>query len=173
MPNVKTTANFSAFLSWSQLDTNNFSKAYDSGLVGSNIALINETGVNTDFAVNAPWHTDDVLSSGGTKIIDLMALPRDIFGETVTITMSKVRGLIVKNKSTISGETFTVSVTGSQGFSDLFGGNPYSIPVHPGSSVVFCNAIDGWDIDNTNNLIFLNDGGAGCDYSVALIGISG
>ena len=169
---VITTANFSNLLSWAVIDTNTHSRVVDIGEVSSDVSFVNYTG-SIPVSINSIWYESGILSSGGSHKVDLLAMSRDVFGEPVAISMSKIHAVIIKNASQVIGEDFSVAATGSTPFNDIFGGGNYIVPVYPASALGFNNPLSGWDVDGTNNELFLVDGGQGCSYEIAVIGISG
>lgn len=169
---TKTTANFATILSWSQIDTNTFSRVCDLGEVSTDLAFMNYTG-SIPSSIDSVWYETGVLPSGGSVKIDLQALSRVVFGETVTISLNRVMGLIVKNVNQTDGDVFSISTTGSNPFSDIFAGEEYTVPIYPAASLGFTKPTSGWAVTGANNEIFLDDGGQGCSYEIGIIGFSG
>ena len=168
---IQTTGTLSASIAWSQVDTNTYSRTTDSGSIACSLSIADGSG---NSQANCIWTDTDTIPSGGTVQIDLLSLPRDIFGETATITFSRVRGLVFKNAETTAGRYFSIAATGLNAFTDPFAGGSGGMPVQPSCALPLFNSIAGYTVGTGNRYIYLEDtSGHGCSYSVALIGVSG
>jgi hypothetical protein len=168
---INTTANIQSAIQWTQLDTKTLTKVSDIGSVGSDNALLNGNG---NEQVNLIWHDVLTLPSGGTETINLISLVRTIFGQDVSVGFTNVKGIAIKNQSEDIGAYITITASGGAPFSEMFGGDSGTAIVHPKCAVNFSNIIEGWDVDGTNSLFYINDvGGSGVTVEIAVVGTSG
>ncbi len=168
---VTTTGNLNATISFVQLDTQNLSRISDVGSVSVDVSLPDGTG---EQEINAIYHLSGVLPSGGSYTIDLLNLPREIFEEEVSVSFTKVRGIIIKNKSEVAGHNISVAATGVNSFTDLFNGGSGNFPVFPKYAFNQAKPLDGWTISNSNRyLAILDTSGHGTAYDLCIVGNSG
>lgn len=165
---ITTYSNLNCTLAWSQVDQQTLTKINDSGRVASDITFTDGSGSG---AVNAVWHYSGVLPSGGSVTFDFQALSRTIFEETASIGFSKIRAIIIKNKSETAGEHITVAATGTTPFIDLFSGTGAYV-IHPTAALPAANPLHGWTITSSNRKLSIADSsGQGVAYEIAVVGV--
>lgn len=154
-------------IEWSQLEISSLSNTRDIGEVGSDVTvdhpLVLESG---DF--NAIFHSAGILPSGGSTVIDLTALSQEIFGETVNVNMSRVKGICIESRPTISG-FLSICSTGTGMWLAPFGQAVSGYPVYTSWVAAYPS---GWAIGTDKKLI-LKDSGMGIPYSICVVGSSG
>lgn len=170
-------------LSWSQKDyasgnTSNYMS--DAGSFLYNRTWASGTGTSGQVAsgysaVGQVWSEQNTLASGGFKTYDMTALPGSVFGTSYNEAMSNVRLVYVENISTASGYDIVIRATGTNGFTNLFGGTPSStgeLRLGPKSPFVYANYYTGFPVSATNKFLSVNDiGGSGATYRIGIMGI--
>ena len=168
---ILTTGTVQAGLNWAQVDNQPLTHIADIGGVYTDNNLTDGSGTEQ---VNMLWHDVLTLPSGGSTYLNLQSLTRTLFGKTVTVGFQTVRCIAVKNQNEDSGAYFTITASGSNGFTSIFSGATGKAPVHPKCSIVFPNVIDGWAVSAGSRQIEINDaGGSGCVFEISVIGVSG
>ena len=125
---------------------------------------------NDDNQAEAVWHVEDqVLLDGNSTTLDLTALTRTILGDTVTVTLLTVKGLLIVNQSTTGGQ-LVVGDAATDEWSAPFGADGDQVTVPLDSPVLLSNRQSGWAVDNSNRNLKLTASGGDVTYSIAMVG---
>lgn len=119
----------------------------------------------------AAWQPDggeQTLLNGATSTLDLTALTRALFDDTLSLTLVTVRAILITNTGT-SG-TLVVGGAGTNEWSEPFGADGDLVEVPAGSPMILSNLRTGWDVDNSNKNLKLAASGGDVTYEMAIIG---
>lgn len=119
------------------------------------------------------WHDTRTLATATNDDLDLNALTNSIFGSPVTINFAKVKAIIIKNKSTTSGDELKVGAAGTNPFVGPFAGVTTAIvEVGADSVLVLTSLKDGWTVTGgSSNVLRINNPNAGSvTYDIVIIG---
>lgn len=132
-----------------------------------NMALANGTGADQ---ANQIWSDTRTLTSGSSETLDLNASLTNAVGESVTFT--KVKGIIIKNKGTT---TLSIGAAAATQFVAPFGSATDLIKIPPGGIFVL-TAPDASGFacaaGASDSLKIANSAGASIDYDIVLIGVN-
>ena len=124
-------------------------------------------------SVNTFFHERIALTSGADRTIDLQSLTTNLFGTSITITLTGVKQVFLQNTATGVGQNLHLLSTGTNSNSNIFNGSGNFI-VYPNSVFHITNFVSGWPITNTtNNIILRNAGNALTTGNFFLAGTSG
>jgi hypothetical protein len=125
---------------------------------------------NGNNQAEAVWHAEaQSLTSGNSTTLDLTALTRTILGDTHSLTLLKVKALLVVSRSTSTG-TLVVGAAASDEWSEPFGADGDQIGVPPDSPMLLCNRQAGWTVDASNKNLKVSAVGGDVDYAIAVLG---
>lgn len=165
---ITTNCIFKSAIYWQQKDTQNLGFLNDTGEIGITLPLSTGSG---ESQLNQVFYEANTLPSGQSVSYDLTDLTRSILNSDVPVSFTKVKGIVVKNKGESVGEIISISVTGSNAFTDLLEDGT-SLRVYPGASQSFFRPIDGWTISPTGCMIQVNDlYSYGVDYEISIVGV--
>lgn len=166
---VTTDAILKSAIYWQQKDEQTLSKFHDIGEIGISLSVSTGSG---DSQVNQIFYEGNTLPSGQSVEYDFTDLTRTILESDINISFSNIKGVVIKNKSTDSADIISVSVTGSNPFSDLLSGFTGEFLIYPNSAQSFFRPVDGWDIDSSSSRIRIKDlYSYGVSYEIAVIGV--
>ena len=141
--------------------------AVDNGRLGYAEQLLEGNGDNQAEAV---WHVEDqTLLNATSTTLDLTALTRTVFGDTVTVTFLSVKALLIVNQSISVGE-LVVGDAATDQWSEPFGADGDQIAAPPDSPMLLANRQEGWEVDNVNRNLKLAAAGGDVTYSIAIVG---
>lgn len=117
---------------------------------------------------NKAWHDQRTLSATSEEL-DLSGSLTDSFGDTVTL--SKVKMLMIENKATTSGHNLVVGGAASNGFATIFGDSSDEIIIPPGGILLLTSPVDGFTVTGgTGDLLKIDSGANNITYNIAIIG---
>ncbi len=123
------------------------------------------------------WHSQRVLSSISFEDIDLTNLTNQVFGNTITINLARVKVLMIINTSTTSGDELLIGGAGSA--NNAWSGPFYAdqdtrIGVPSGSVLLLTNKLAGWAVTNNASDILRIDNSTpnSITYQIVLVGTS-
>ena len=157
-------------LGWTQTITENDVTQEDAGNITLGFTLSSGTGTKQ---VNGIWHADNILSSGGVDSFDLTAMTRNVLGGAYNVNFTNVKAIIIKNRQTGIGFDINLQATGANAFGNPFGFATGQFDICPSSALMRMNTYDGWNVGSGNSQFYIHDGGSGCAYSIAVIGVTG
>ena len=155
---IATTVTPSAGASWQkkQTDPNDSSVFFDDK--GQYQYVKNFTDGSGNNSVNTFFHDRIGLASGADTTIDLQSLTTNLFGTSITITMTGMKELFLQNTATGVGQNLHLLSTGTNSNSNIFNGSGNFI-VYPDSVFHITNFVSGWPITNTTKNIILRNAG--------------
>lgn len=118
----------------------------------------------------AVWHEEDVeLLEGVSRTLDLTALTRTVFGDTLTTTLLLVKSILIVNKSTAGGKLLLGGAAANE-WSECFGADGDAAEVPLDSPLLLSNRKCGWEVDDTHKNLKIAAVGGDVTYSIAIIG---
>ncbi len=125
---------------------------------------------NGDDQAEAVWHVEDqILLDAASTTLDLTALTRSMLGDTVTLTLLKVKALLIVNQDTSVGE-LVVGDAAADEWSEPFTADGDQIVAPPDSPLLLANRRTGWEVDASNKNLKLAASGGDVTYSIAIVG---
>lgn len=125
---------------------------------------------NGDNQAEAVWHTENqTLLDAASTTLDLTALTRTVFGDTVTLTLLSVKALLIVNHST-NGAELVLGNAAADEWSEPFAAAGDQIAVPSDSPMLLAARKDGWDVDSANKNLKLAAQGGDVTYSIAIVG---
>jgi len=179
---LDTTATLSADISFKQQDLNTNSTNNFQGNVGYSVALASGTGTlpkQIDSVYNLQEY---VLASGATGTFNFQSLSQNIFNGTITLPMTGIKSLIIRNHNTGTNEYLLLAATGLQGFTNLFNGETGNVRVHPGGAYFYTDPYNGTAVTSANKYLHVMNAGpdhgnaaenTGIKITVVAVGITG
>lgn len=168
---LTTTANISCLINFTSVESNGLSRVSDIGEISSEQNFSDGTGNN---ACDITWHAIRTASGNNSDVIDLTALPFNLFGYDSNVNFHNIKGIAVHNTSETEGYKISLLGTGSNAFKAPFNNGSGDIPIYPTDCLVLSNSITGWTVDATHKtLTVTNPNPTGIDYEIAIIGVTG
>lgn len=123
------------------------------------------TGANQ---ANEVWGDKRTLAAT-SETLDLSGVLVNGFGSTVTL--SKVKGIEIRNLSTTSGEVLTVGGAASNQFLACFGSGTDKIKIGAGGVLLLTAPVDGFTVTGgTADQLKIDSGAATLDYQILIWG---
>ena len=92
----------------------------------------------------------------------------------MTVPMSNLKSVIVRNSSSTTGEDVLVRATGSNALTEIFNGGSGDLSVKPSTTYMYSDPYTGATINSSNkNFQILNDGTGTISIDVIVIGVTG
>ena len=175
-------------IAYTLTETNSDTILTESTSVANTITLVN--GIGTGM-VTMGAYTSGYLPSGGTIVHDITSLTKPVFGSSVSINFTNVKGVVITanwSGPPASGSALgtgipadfptykvphlTINTAGTDGFTDLLNGQDGYIKVgHNGSwSLVDFTGIPTSSAQKKINLV---DSGSGIAYEMIVVGVTG
>jgi hypothetical protein len=125
---------------------------------------------NGDGQAEAVWHLEDqTLLSGASSTLDLTLLARTVLGDLHTVTLLKVKALLIVSAATSVGRLLVGGAAADE-WSEPFGADGDQIAVPPGSPWLIANRLAGWDMDDSHKNLKLAASAGDVDYSICIVG---
>ena len=169
---IEVTGSLAVSLLWTGKETENrgptgqYNTITDTGKINYSENFTTGTGAGQ---TEEFWHDVRILTSGGVEQFDLTSLTQTILGGSVTKTFSKIKTLVVENKS--DDADIGISMTGSNTWGEPLAYPTGIIKIHKNSPFIIASYRDGWTVDATNKVFQIHDlDGSGVTYHIATIG---
>ena len=164
------TAVIQSDISFTLVDNTNSSQSESSSLNYTR-NLSNGTGV---LQCNYGVIQSGVLPSGGDQFFDFTALEKNVLNLNANVNFSRIKGIIVENRSTTLGYDINIHATGANAFDEIFNGESGNVLVKPYGSYIYTDAINGAVVDSSNRHLTLNDvSGSGANWTLVVVGVTG
>lgn len=138
-------------------------------VVDSATALLTFTLTDGTGNGNADGYYKDVvtIAAGATANIDLRALPLNVMGGTGTLSLAKVKAILVRNRSTTA--TLSAGVSVANRWTGL---SADSLAIGTEGVVYATNLNAGWTTTTTNKVLAItNNGAAAADIEIYIVGV--
>ncbi len=157
-----------AQLGWTWRDHVDTSPVVDSNRLKFEQEMID--GCETNQA-DAVWHAkNQTLSAGASTTLELDALEKELFGDTIFITMLKLKSLLITNNNTGDTGYLVVGGAASDAWHAPFGGADDTLEVMPGGALLLANPRDGWDVAVDARDLKITAVGGSVTYDIAILG---
>lgn len=121
---------------------------------------------------NQQWHASRTLGAGASETLDLAGSLTDAFGNTVTL--ARVKAILIKNTSNNAAGVLTVGGAGSNPWASLFGDVSDTIKIRPGGFFLLaCSDATGYAVTaGTGDRLQLSNGDSGnpLTYEIVVVG---
>jgi hypothetical protein len=142
----------------------------EASALGYSQSLSNGTGsLEIDYGVVQ----SGTVGSGETIYFDLDSLEKTVFGASSNISFSKIKGIMVENRSTSYGYDLNIHATGSAAFTEMFNGGSGGLLIKPYGVHSYLDLISGATVDGSNKEFALEDTGSGADWTLVVVGVTG
>ncbi|HEY4309850.1 MAG TPA: hypothetical protein VGN12_10400 [Pirellulales bacterium] len=163
-------AEISASLLWLFQDTLGLTTIADASRLEYDAQLSDGAGAGQADLI---WHDLRTVVAGGHDDLPLAALPQTIFGSAVTVDFATVKGVLIVNANTTSGDDLLVGAAATHAWSAPFGTATDRVHVPAGSCLLLVNKNDGWTVavGTSDTLRVTNPGSDDIQYKVVLVGV--
>ena len=114
------------------------------------------------------WSDDRSVTSGVPDDVDLRGQAQAIGG--ATMAPSSIVGLLVRNRSTTSGQTLTIGVAGSNPFITCFAASGDGVVIGPGGDFLITSPVDGFGASGTAKTLRITANTSTIAYTIAFVG---
>jgi hypothetical protein len=157
-----------ARLGWTWRDQDGFSSVVNSTRLESIQDLADGSA---SLEADAVWDAaEQSLAQSNSTTLELDALERDLFGDTITIGLSKVKAILIVNQNTTGNGYLVVGAAASDTWYAPFGAANDTVKVMPGGSVLLANPRDGWDVQAGATDLKIAAAGGSVTYDIAILG---
>lgn len=160
-------------VSWNRSEALDLSNAVDQGTLSLLKTLADGTGNDQ---ADVCWHDSRSVSSAANDDLDLTALTQTIYGSTVTITMAKVKAIVIINTNTTAGDELVIDTSVSNAFKGWSNASATSkAEIGPGGLWVVSAPLAGWTVTNSSTDILRVSnpgGGTSITYKIFILGTS-
>ena len=120
--------------------------------------------------VNQFTKNTGLLAAGTEEQIDLTAVNTTLYGNSLTVEFNELKGLVVENLESGTGQTLTIFATGTNGFTNMFNGESGNMKINPYGTYHYSD-IYGTEVSSSNRLLYLrNDSADAVGYSIVIVG---
>lgn len=160
-----------AEFSWSFREGLDLGNVIDSAKLQFSKTLADGTAIDTADKI---WHDTRSILTTANDDLDLTALTHSIFGSTVTINLAKVKGILIVNNDTDTGDELVIRADATNGFTGWCNGITTSrLWLGPDSAWLWTSKKDGVATSGTDKVLRINNPNAGTvSYSIAIVGTS-
>jgi hypothetical protein len=132
-----------------------------------------EDGTATDQA-DKLWHQERTLAGGASDDWDLTSLSTALFGGTLTLSLAKVKAVLLVNLSTVASDVLQLRGAASNPWFAPFNSSSDHVKAPADSCVLLTNRKSGWTVTggSADVLRVHNPGGAAVSYRIVIAGTS-
>jgi len=122
---------------------------------------------------DAVWDiVDQSLSAGSSTTLALDDLSRDLFGDTITVALAKVKAVLVVNKNTSGSGHLLLGAAESDEWYAPLGAAGNTVKIMPGAALLLACPQAGWDVAAGANQLRLEAVGDAVTFDVAIVGVA-
>jgi hypothetical protein len=119
----------------------------------------------------AVWDAaDQALAAGGSVTFELDSLERPIFGDTICVSLLKVKAILIVNKSGGGSGYLLVGGAAADEWHAPFGAAGDTVKVMPGAGLLLSHPRDGWSVEAGANQLKIAAVGDAVLFDVAILG---
>ena len=120
---------------------------------------------------DAIWFAEDqIVLAGQSTTFDLDMLDQSMFGDTITIAMERVKGLLIVNKNTTTTAYLLAGGAAVDPWVGPFGTSSDRVKVMPDSPLLLANVREGWDVAVGNSGLKIAAVGGDVTFDIAVLG---
>jgi len=155
-------------LGWTWRDHVSTAPITDNNRLQSIQSLANGTGANQADAV---WHAEDQsLAGGASTTLELDALEKELFGQTIFVSLLTVRALLLVNTNSSGDGYLLVGGAAGDPWYAPFGSAGDTVKVMPGGLLLLANPGAGWDVQVGASDLKIAAVDEAVGYDVAILG---
>ena len=140
---------------------------YGTGQLGSGI----NTGTPTTSQVNLFVKSSGNISAGDYVVLDFSSYPKYNIGLESTISFSGLKGLVIENANSGTGEILNIRATGANAFTNIFNGGSGNLNINPLGTYMYTDIYD-TDVSSSNKLLYIhNESVTGINYQIVAVGV--
>lgn len=131
-------------------------------------------GAPANPAVDLLWHAERTVEAEDVDDLVLSALPKSLFGQSLSFHFASVRALLLVNLSTTAGHDLVVGGAPAAPWEAPFGDAGDSLRLPADSCVLLVAKKEGWTVDDgTSDVLRIeNPGDQPVTYRVAIVGVA-
>ncbi len=159
-------------VAWLFQETLDLSTVSDASKLDYNQTLAD--GVAVDQA-DKVWHDQRSVAAGANDDLDLTALASSLFGGSLSLSLAKLKALLLVNTSTTAGDKLRLDSSVANACTGPFGGSTTSkIEIGADSALLLTSKKDGWTVTGgSGDIVRVNNPGANAiSYKIVLVGTS-
>jgi len=157
-----------------QTDTNNINRYNNSlqySLVYNHGTGVPSSGI-TNSQVNLYVKSSGTLSGNSVQPIDFTNYNKVTLGIPYTYEFHELKGLVIENMSSGTGEILYLTATGSNAFTNIFNGGTGNLAINPYGSYMYTDMY-GTDVTASNKLLYIeNRTSTGIPYALIAVGVN-
>jgi hypothetical protein len=160
-----------ASLAWLFQDTSQLSTVADVAKLDYSAVL---GGAPANPAVDLVWHDERTVEAEDIDDLVLSALPKSLFGQSLSFNFASVRALLLVNLATTAGQDLVVGGAPGAPWEAPFGDAGDSLRLPADSCVLLVAKKEGWTVaDGASDMLRIeNPGDQPVTYRVAIVGVS-
>lgn len=167
---ITTTSIISSDISFTMIDSGSNSQT-ETATLNYSQTLENGSG---SLQANYGVITSGTLPSGGKEYLDFRSLTKTVFNADTTIQFSKIKSIVIENRSTAYANDITVAASGANALTELFNGGSGNVRVKPYAVYQYSDPISGVTVDATNKDLRIDDvDGSGVNWRLIVVGVTG
>ena len=156
-----------AELGWTWRDESGETAIVDSNRLRKLIDLADGTGSDQADTV---WHAQEQsLATGASTTLSLDDLAQSIFGDSISLSFSKIKALLIANTSTTAGYLLVGGAASDQWY-EPFAASGDKIKVMPGGQLLLTHPGTGWSVAAGSTDLKIAAVGATVSYDIAILG---
>ena len=161
----------SAQLGWTWRDRVGRAPIVDSNRLLFSKSLADGSGTDQSDAV---WHAEErTLAAGESSALTLDMLQQTLFGDTITIELSRVKAILIVNRNDDGDGCLLVGGSVDDEWHAPFGSPGDSVRVMPDSPLLLANNRAGWEVKFGNSVLNLTAVGDDVKFDIAVLGVLG
>lgn len=174
MASVTATATISNDISFTLTQLGSSAQSETSALTYSRVLTSPTTGTPTGLQINYGALASGTIAGSGKVYFDLQSFPKKALGDTVNITFTNLKSMVVENQATEYGRDIQIGATGANAFTEPFNGGAGNVLIKPYAVYQYSDPISGATVDSSNKDFFIEDTfGSGMLYTVIVVGTTG
>jgi len=132
-----------------------------------------EDGTSTDQA-DKIWHDERTLVATSSEDLDLSALTSTLFGDTLTVSLLKIKTVFIVNLSNVTGDELLVKPSPVNPWTAPFGSTSDLARVPADSCLLLTNRKNGWTVvpGGSDSLRIDNPTASSITYRIVIVGTS-
>jgi hypothetical protein len=155
--------------SFSVSEAIDLSTVYNSGGKTYTQTVADGTGASQAKQVFSDTRT---LAASGNDDLDLTALTVSAIGNTMTTNLTQLKGILIVNKSTTSGDKLRIDTSVTNGLQALTEAASGKIKIPPSGHLLISDPVDGMTVDSTHKIVRINNPSAhSIDYDIIVWGV--
>ena len=159
----------SAQLGWTWRDLVGVASITNSNRLPFSKSLADGAGADQADAV---WHADNqTLTADESMTLALDMLQQSMFGDAITVPLSRVKAILIVNKNTEGNGYLVVGGAAVDEWHAPFGSPGDTVKVMPDSPLLLANTRDGWDVGVGQSALEIRAGGGSVTFDVAVLGV--